>query len=194
MPEDTEAAAVRPPEDIELLQQLRRDPARGLPPVLARYERSLLRHAAAVVGDAAMAEDVVQETFLKLLANGHPVDNLAGWLHRVTHNLALDHLRRESRLRKLHSEAAPLDEPLAEAADRDLDRREAQAILARELGQIPPNERAVLLLKLKEGKSYREISALTGLSEGNVGYLIHHGLKRLTARLRPAGALKGVAS
>jgi len=194
MPEDTEAPANRPPDDAQLLEHLRRDPARGLPAVLAQYERPLLRHAAAVVGDSASAQDVVQEAFLRLLANGHPVENLAAWLHRVTHNLALDHLRKESRLRKLHRAAAPPSEPLAESADRDLDRREAQAVLAQELKQIPPNERAVLFLKLKEGKSYKEISVITGLSEGNVGYLIHHGLKRLTARLRPAGTLKGVAS
>ena len=191
MPEDSVASAANPQDDGELLAGLRRDPVRGLPAVLSRYEAPLLRHAAAVLGDGAAAQDVVQEAFLKLLGNGHPVENLPGWLHRVTHNLALDHLRKESRLKRLHREAVPASEPLAEPADRDLDRREAEAILAQELRKLPPNERAVLFLKLKEGKSYKEISAITGLSAGNVGYLIHQGLKRLTARLRPAGALKG---
>lgn len=191
MPDTLEASAAPATDDAELLAGLRRDPLRGLSPVLARYEGPLLRHAAAVVGDGGAAQDVVQEAFLKLLGNGHPVDNLPGWLHRVTHNLALDHLRRESRLKKLHREAAPASEPLADPADRDLDRRESEALLAQELRKLPPNERAVLFLKVKEGKSYREISGITGLSEGNVGYLIHQGLKRLTARLRPAGSLKG---
>jgi RNA polymerase sigma-70 factor (ECF subfamily) len=186
-----ESLGAIPADDAELLAGLKRDPVQGLPPVLARYERALLRHAAAIVGDGSAAQDVVQEAFLKLLGNGHPVENLPGWLHRVTHNLALDHLRRESRLKRLHRDVAPGREPLADPADRDLDRREAQVILAQELGRLPPNERAVLFLKLKEGKSYKEISAITGLGIGNVGFLIHQGLKRLQARLRPAGVPKG---
>ena len=181
MPESSDGSTA--PTDAQLLSGLRRDPAAGLPPVLARYQAALLRHATAVLGDGAAAQDVVQEAFLKLLGNGHPVQSLPGWLHRVTHNLALDHLRRESRLERLHREAAPAAEPLAEPADSGLDRREAEAVLAEELRRLPPNERAVLFLKLKEGRSYREISAITGLGAGNVGYLIHHGLKRLAARL-----------
>jgi DNA-directed RNA polymerase specialized sigma24 family protein len=54
-------------------------------------------------------------------------------------------------------------ELLADPADRELDRREAEAILSEELRRLPANERAVLFRKLKEGRSHREISAITGL-------------------------------
>ena len=177
----------------DLLARLRRDPARGLPAVLALFEAPLLRHAAAILGDAAAAQDVVQESFLRLLANGQPIDNLSAWLHRVTHNLALDHLRKESRLRKLHLSAAPRTEPLAPSPAEDLDRREAHALMLGEIERLAPNERAVLMLKIKEGRSYQEISERTGLSTSNVGYLIHQGLKKLTARLQ-AASRKEVAS
>jgi len=177
----------------DLLARLRRDPVHGLPTVLGVFEAALLRHAAAVVGSAAAAQDVVQETFLRLLANGQPIDNLSAWLHRVTHNLALDHLRREARLRKLHLAAAPRTEPLAPSAAEDLDRRESHALILSELERLSANERAVLMLKIKEGRSYQEISERTGLSPSNVGYLIHQGLKKLTARLQ-AAARKEVAS
>jgi RNA polymerase sigma-70 factor (ECF subfamily) len=177
----------------DLLGRLRGDPARGLPAVLAIYETALLRHAAAVVGSASAAQDVVQETLLRLLANGQPIENLSAWLHRVTHNLALDHLRKEARMRKLHLAAAPRTEPLAPSAAEDLDRRESRAVILSELERLSPNERAVLLLKIKEGCSYQEIAERTGLSTSNVGYLIHQGLKKLTARLQ-AAARKEVAS
>lgn len=177
----------------DLLARLRRDPAHGLPAVLASFEGPLLRHAAAVVGSASAAQDVVQETFLRLLANGQPIDNLSAWLHRVAHNLALDHLRKEARLRKLHLAVAPRHEPLAPSPAEDLDRREAHALMLCELERLTANERAVLVLKIKEGRSYQEISALTGLTTSNVGYLIHQGLKKLTARLR-AASRKEVAS
>jgi RNA polymerase sigma-70 factor (ECF subfamily) len=114
-------------------------------------------------------------------------------LHRVTHNLAIDHLRKESRLRKLHLAAAPRAEPQAPPPDEDLGRRESHALILGELERLTPNERAVLMLKVKEGRSYQEISDRTGLSVSNVGYLIHHGLKKLAERLR-AASRKGVAS
>ena len=175
------------------LVRLRRDPARGLPAVVASFEASLLRHAAAVVGSASAAQDVVQESFLRLLANGQPIENLSAWLHRVTHNVAVDHLRKESRLRKLHLAAAPRSEPLAPSPAEDLDRRESHALMLDELERLAPNERVVLMLKIKEGRSYQEISDLTGLSTSNVGYLIHQGLKKLSARLQ-AAPRKEVAS
>jgi RNA polymerase sigma-70 factor (ECF subfamily) len=190
LPEEIHPAAG--PDD--LLARLRTDPAGGLPAVLAAFEAPLLRHAAAVVGDAAAAQDVVQESFLRLLAKGQPIDNLSAWLHRVTHNPALDHLRKESRMRKLHLSAAPRTEPLAPPPSEDFDRREAQALVLGALERLTHNERAVLMLKIKEGRSYQEISERTGLSSSNVGYLIHHGLKKLTARLRAAASRKEVAS
>jgi RNA polymerase sigma factor (sigma-70 family) len=181
------------PRAADLLSALRRDPAHGLPAVLSCFEAPLLRHAAAVVGSGSAAQDVVQETFLRLLANGQPIDNLSAWLHRVTHNLAVDHVRKESRMRKLHHAASPRTEPLAPSPAEDLDRREAHALVLGELERLTPNERAVLMLKIKEGRSYQEISERTGLSTSNVGYLIHQGLKKLAAR-RKAAARKEVAS
>jgi RNA polymerase sigma-70 factor (ECF subfamily) len=193
LPDETSPAADAPDAPDDLLAHLRRDPVRGLAPVLASFEASLLRHAAAVVGSAAAAQDVVQESFLRLLANGQPIENLSAWLHRVTHNLAVDHLRKESRLRKLHLAAAPRTEPVAPSPADDMDKREAHALLQDELERLSANERAVLALKIKEGRSYQEISEMTGLSVSNVGYLIHQGLKKLTARLR-AASRKEVAS
>jgi RNA polymerase sigma-70 factor (ECF subfamily) len=182
------------PDDPQLLISLRADPARWLPAVLGRYQAPLLRHAGAILFDAAAAQDVVQESFLKLLANGRRIDDLPSWLHRVTHNLAVDHLRRETRLKKLHVEASRGPEPLAESADRPLHRKEVAQRLQDELRGLTANERAVLFLKIKEGRSYREISAITGLSASNVGYLVHQAITKLSARLGPVDARKGKTS
>jgi RNA polymerase sigma-70 factor (ECF subfamily) len=172
--------------DAALLEALRESPGRTLPALLARFERPLLRHAAAVLRDASAAQDVVQDAVLRLLAHRGRIDNLAAWLMRVTHNLALDHLRKEKRRQRLHLEASAGPEPLAEPADRALERREAAARVREELARLAPHERAVLSLKVREGRSYKEIAAITRLSESNVGYLLHHAMKKLLARLRAA--------
>jgi RNA polymerase sigma-70 factor (ECF subfamily) len=67
------------------------------------------------------------------------------------------------------------------------ERREVAEVVTRKLLGLPPNQRDVLILKIQEGKTYREISEITGLSTSNVGYLIHHGLRALAGELRTAG-------
>ena len=52
------------------------------------------------------------------------------------------------------------------------------------LDRLTENQRNVLILKMQEGKTYREISEITGLTVSNVGYLIHHGLKRMGEFIR----------
>jgi RNA polymerase sigma-70 factor (ECF subfamily) len=177
------------PDDRSLLSSLRQEPGRWMPAVLERYERPLLRHASSVLSDPAAAQDVVQECYLKLLANGQPVENLSAWLHRVTHNLAVDHLRAESRRQRLHAAAA--QERAGAPTDDPLSGRTAQELVDGALLELSPNERAVLHLKLKADKSYREISAITGLSTSNVGYLIHQAVKKVASRLRAQGVRAG---
>jgi RNA polymerase sigma factor (sigma-70 family) len=187
MPESASGA----PDDRWLVSSLREEPARWLPAVLERYERPLLRHAGSVLADPAAAQDVVQECFLRLLASGPPVENLSAWLHRVTHNLAVDHLRAESRRQRLHAAAAQERRGTAPAADEGLARAATQDLVDRAIQELAPNERAVLHLKLKADKSYREISAITGLSTTNVGYLIHQAVKKVASRLAAQGVVRG---
>lgn len=171
-------------DDAALLERLRTEPASAIAEVVSRFERPLLRHARALVGGDGTAQDVVQEAFIRLLRKVGSVRHLPSWLGRVTHNLAIDHLRREARMRRTHEAAAP--ELPATTGDPDLPHAVEGALAA-----LTPNERAVIVLKVIEGKSYKEIADATGLSTSNVGYLIHHGLKKLAARLDAAGALGG---
>jgi RNA polymerase sigma-70 factor (ECF subfamily) len=183
-----------PPEttdDTALLARLGKEPGRAIGDVVRRFERPLLKYARALVGSDAAAQDVVQEAFVRLLRKVSSVRSLSAWLGRVTHNLAMDHLRREARMRKLHVAAVAERGPAVVVVDHDPSRREVAQTLERGLQALSGNERAVIVLKVVEGKSYKEISAITGLSTSNVGYLIHHGLKKMAAQLEAAGAFRG---
>ena len=78
--------------------------------VVSEYESALLRYVARIVSDACAAQDVVQDTFIKLLKNWKdeiaPSPQLSSWLYRVAHNCAVDYLRKESRRRVLHRQQA----------------------------------------------------------------------------------------
>ena len=167
----------------------------NLDAVVAAHAPALLRYVTRLLNNASIAQDIVQETFLRLWrrAGAWPAAPraLSAWLYRTAHNTAVDHIRRETRLRRLHETQAddpavgPGDPPVAPAAA--LDEVERRRLALEHLARLAPAERQVLLLRLQEGLSYREISLITGRSEGNVGCLLHHATQNLAARLRQAG-------
>jgi RNA polymerase sigma-70 factor (ECF subfamily) len=154
---------------------------------VSRFERPLTAYAQRLVGDTERARDVVQDTFLRLCKEprAEVEERLAAWLFAVCRNRAIDALRKDRRMTPLaprEEDRSP--EPLASEA---LESREREAGVLRVLESLPPNQKEVLRLKFQHGLSYQEISEVTGLSPGNVGYLIHHGLKNVRAKLSAAG-------
>ena len=165
--------------------------AGGMEAIVAEHETALLRYAARIVNNPATAQDVVQNVFIKLFQGWkegtHPSDKLKGWLYRVTHNEAVDHVRRESRLRVLHEKQA--DEAAAECPDGvhcgNPEEERRRQVLAH-LQKLHPREQQVVLLRLDQGLSYGEIAQITGRSEGNVGNILHHAVQKLARNLRNA--------
>ena len=153
---------------------------------VARFQRPLIGYAARLLdGDLDTARDVVQEAFLRLCeqprAKVEP--RLAQWLLTVCRNRALDVRRKETRMRLLdeaqgESLSSGSDPALAAEASAD-----STSILAM-LNALPPNQAEVIRLKFQHGLSYDQSSQVTELSIGNVGYLIHTGIKTLRQRLR----------
>jgi RNA polymerase sigma-70 factor (ECF subfamily) len=159
--------------------------------VVTEHEKPLLRYAMRLVNSPVAAQDVVQNVFIKLVqtpqAQTLEPGGLKGWLYRVTHNEAVDWIRRESRLHLLHERqsADPVFGAPAAADDPDPHQERLQLVLA-EMRRLRPHEQQVLLLRLQEGLSYSEISAVTGRSEGYVGNILHHAVKKLSGRLARA--------
>ena len=167
------------------------DAAAWVEAVMTEHEKPLLRYAMRIVNCPGAAQDVVQNVFIKLvrlpealaLNDGH----LKGWLYRVTHNEAVDHVRRESRLHLLHERQG--EDPVFAAPEAASDPRphdERVQLVLTEVRRLRPQEQQVILLRLQEGLSYREISAATGRSEGHVGCILHHAVKKLSGRLARA--------
>ena len=85
--------------------------APGPETIVARYESALLRYATRLLNNADSAQDVVQDTFIRLFRR-RPDDGTADegrlrqWLYRTAHNAAIDHIRAEQRRRRLHERHA----------------------------------------------------------------------------------------
>ena len=173
-----------------------RDAAREIEAIMAEHETALLRYAARLLNNSPAAQDVVQDTFVKLYRfwrdGAWPAERLSSWLYRVTHNAAVDHMRLESRLRLLHTKKSA--DPTAAADDppdppRQWQRGEQMDLALAHMHKLDSAEQQVLILRLQEGLAYKEIATITGRSEGNVGCLLHHAVKKLAASLKKAGAL-----
>jgi len=154
--------------------------------VVHHYESRLLRYATSIVHNADLAQDVVQEVFIKLFRKWHekfePSAALSSWLYRTTHNCAVDVIRkyeRRSRVEREHQDVSAEPVVLHPAGEEDSNKERVKRALA----SLPPRDQSLINLKVYEGKSYKEISAITGLSVGNVGYILHHAMRKLADAL-----------
>ena len=165
------------------------DEAAWMRSILDEHEGPLTRYAARIIGDADLARDVVQETFLRLCSeNRAEVDGrVPQWLYTVCRNRALDVLRKESRMRVV-SEVDVAEPPVADReAPSAVDGREEVSLVLRVLSLLPDNQQEVIRLRFQGGLSYREIAAVLDLSVTNVGYLIHTAIKAIRERLDACG-------
>ncbi|MDA7540245.1 sigma-70 family RNA polymerase sigma factor, partial [Akkermansiaceae bacterium] len=152
---------------------------------LIEFESPLIGYATTFLHDVERARDVVQETFIRLYQQDieKVKGGLKAWLFTVCRNRALDVIRKERRITGLEEEQiARLPSERRTPSERaDLEERIGQVHEA--LNRLSENQREIILLKFEQGLSYEEMSQVTGLSSGNIGFLLHTGLKRLRAFL-----------
>jgi RNA polymerase sigma factor (sigma-70 family) len=155
----------------------------GFDEAFTLHHRAVFRTARALVRDAALAEDVTQEVFLRLYRNLDSTpgeDLLRAWLLRVTLNVARNTLRGQTRSATREEEYAKQAEVTGwfttTAPEEDYERRTEIEEARRTLDKIKEPMRSALLLK-QQGMSYREIANALSLNETNVGSLIARGRK-----------------
>jgi RNA polymerase sigma-70 factor, ECF subfamily len=145
-------------------------------PRVRAYAVSLLR-------DRAAAEDVVQETFLRVrrgLETLHDPARVTAWVLRIAHNLCLDHLR--ARRNAPVAAEADREAEVPDAAQdfhRELEREEMSACVRAKIDLLPENLRAVVVLNDVLELSQPEIAEILGIEVGNVKVRLHRGRQRL---------------
>ena len=154
--------------------------AQDIEALVDAHQNGLIRYAYRLLQSRELAQDVVQDAFVRYLCEpldyGEPRQRTA-WLYKVTHNLCIDLLKRESKRGEIYDRlkhAAVARLPVVEILATERWER-----LERLLEGLSDNQRVVTLLFFQEGLSYKEISKVTGLSMSNVGMLLHRGLKKL---------------
>jgi RNA polymerase sigma-70 factor (ECF subfamily) len=163
--------------------------------LFAALESPLLGYALRYTGEFALAEDVVQEAFMKLHAQFESVEKPRQWLYRTVHNLALNHRRASGKTISLDHSSENENTTAADAADpallpdEQIIRLEGIGLVRLSLATLDDRSREIIRLKFNDELSYKDIAARTGLTTGNIGFILHHALKTIAAELAKTGVV-----
>ncbi|HLP16715.1 MAG TPA: sigma-70 family RNA polymerase sigma factor [Bacteroidota bacterium] len=169
--------------DIELLEQLRRGDAIGLSHLYTRYRERLHRYCTGLLKDPDVAEDVVQNVFLKLHTGQDAIRNgqaLERWLFTVARNEAYTLLVRKK--------PAPLDESIVwegDSPDDELMSKQRHEIVDSVVQRLQVAYREVIMLRIYEQLSYEEIADITGTTIPSVKSRLFKARKVLIDQLQP---------
>ncbi|HEY2417428.1 MAG TPA: sigma-70 family RNA polymerase sigma factor [Steroidobacteraceae bacterium] len=160
------------------------------------YQDMVFTTATRLLGNDAQAEDIAQEVFLRAYAHFAQLrasPTCGGWLKTVATNLALNHLQRYRRRRRLFSEmnsedgAQDPEPPAQESQVTQLETQQQRAILEDAIRTLPADQRAALVLYHFEEFTYQEISSRLGVTLAKVKTDIRRARLALLPLLQPSG-------
>ncbi len=172
--------------DAELMARLGRGDLAALGALAERHQKRVLSLAYRLLGDWHKAEDITQETFLRLRQAAHkyePQARFTTWLYRIVHNLSMDQHRRTAK------DPVPLDTMQTEREDPgegdSLERRELAQRVREAIGELSERQRRAVILHRYEDLSHVEISEVTGWSTSAVESLLVRAYENLRKKLAP---------
>jgi RNA polymerase sigma-70 factor (ECF subfamily) len=185
MPPLLELANLPDADVVSLAQQGRESAFREL---VRRYERPVFSLVFRMVRDRETAEELAQETFIKVLNNVdryQPQFKFSSWLFKIANNIAIDHLRKRQIVTismdgsphaatAAEAEATSFDVAIRqESALEEMEARELGSEIEKAIAQLRPEYRSCIMLRHVEGRSYEEIAATLDLPLGTVKTYIH---------------------
>ena len=185
--------------DEELLAEFQQGDATAFERLLRRHRRPLYTFFVRMLGDRARAEDLAQETFLRIVKGSAAWEHRARfqtWLYTIARNLCVDAARRDRfrRSESLDAEEGDEGRPLVDGVpseDLSPDRSAASAqlrpILQRALLALPPEQREVFVLREQAGIPFKQIAELVGVNENTVKSRMRYALVGLRKALADQG-------
>jgi RNA polymerase sigma-70 factor, ECF subfamily len=184
--------------DQQVVQLARDGSERAYRELIGRYQRPVFSLIYRLVRDREKAEDLAQDTFIKVLNNidrYKPEFKFSSWIFKIAHNTSLDHLRRKEpetlsidgsphARTAAETEASTITpESSSETPEQYTLNRELGTEIDAALGTLRPDYRTAIVLCHVEGRPYEEVAEIMGVPLGTVKTYIHRGRKELMQRL-----------
>ncbi|MBN2103378.1 sigma-70 family RNA polymerase sigma factor [bacterium] len=180
--------------DEELIARFQQGDEKAFNIIVERYKDPLINFVYHFLGDRIDAEDVVQETFLRVYRNKHLYRNIAKfstWIYTIASNLAKTELRRRRRRRLLSLSQIGFDDKDFELPDEETQTPEGIVdgemhgqIIQKEIDALPVKFKEVVVLRDVQEFSYEEISQILGIPIGTVKSRVNRGRLRLQKKLK----------
>ncbi|MCI0342447.1 MAG: sigma-70 family RNA polymerase sigma factor [Planctomycetales bacterium] len=187
--------------DVELMLRCREDPG-ALEALVERYEQPLMNFIARMIGDRVEAEDLFQETFVRVMRSAGrytPKARFSTWLFTIARNLSIDHLKKRRGLPTVPldsiEEEAPAaapprtrgrgGEPEGSGPDPSEAAATAESVVAvrRAIAALSPPKREALTLRLYQGLPYAEIAQVVRAPVGTVKFRVHEAVREVAEAL-----------
>jgi RNA polymerase sigma-70 factor, ECF subfamily len=180
-------------DDLTAVRRLKRGDMKALGVLVERYQLEAVRTAYLITGDKLLADDVMQEAFLRAYRHIDSFEEtrpFVPWFMRIVANTAVKSARKHGREISLEDEGDGLSlldglrDPSPQP-DESMERSEQQAAVWAALEALSPEQRAVIVLRYYFDYSERELSETLQTPQGTIGWRLHSARKRLRVLLRP---------
>lgn len=160
--------------DYELIQKFIKGDESCIEQLIKRHKNKVFAYISLYIRDQALAEDLFQDTFMKVIQSvkaGKYQDNgkFISWVMRIAHNLIIDHFRRVKQMNTVSNDDYESDlfnsRKFAESTvEDDMIKKQIQKDVRKMIGQLPDDQREVVILRHYAGLSFKEIADITDVS------------------------------
>ena len=191
------SAAVAGDPDVALMLRLQAGDETAFQDLFRKFSPRVLQFARRFVGSDAQAEELAQDVFVQVFRFRHryrPQSRFSTWLFTIATNLCLNEVRRPERHLRVdiwerrdgeeRVEGPPLPDPSAVTAEQGAAARQLERRLEALVAELPPKQRAALLLSRMDGLAYRDVAEALGSTEGAVKALLFRATQSLKRALR----------
>ncbi len=176
-------------EDILLVDRFKKGEEKAFDELVNEYKKRIYYLAYSLTSNHADALDLSQEAFIKVYKSIHKFRGRSSfytWLYRITVNICLNHLKRESKKKEVsfdeRIEVAQVD--WWSNPKKALENKELQEDLTKAIDSLPPQQKTVFTLRHLEGLPHKEIASILGCSIGNVKANLFQALQKLRDKLK----------
>ena len=174
--------------DEQLMLSFQKGDTRAFEMLLTRHEKGVYGFALRMLGDSMLAEEVAQESFLRIIQSAsryRAKASFRNYLYRIARNLCVDLLRkrpREPRTPDLDAGSAGTPEGIPDGnpgPENNVGAAQLRSAIQRAVSTLPPDQREAFLLKEVKGMKLQDVATITGTNLNTVKSRLRYALKRL---------------